>query len=138
MNVPSKKLQAYERGVQAEQVAALYLRGQGYDVLEERYKTPVGEIDLIVGKGERIIFAEVKSHKSEEQALLAVTARSRRRIEAAAEHYIAHHEGIAGYEMRFDVLVVPPEILKRSGHLANNLLGAVSVRHLDNAWLYGQ
>ncbi len=39
-------------------------------------------------------------------------------------------EDIAEFGMRFDVLIVPPGSF--------NLLGAVSVHHLDNAWLEGQ
>ncbi len=125
-----KKKAAYTRGVEAEKTAARYLQLKGYKILEYRYKTPVGEIDLIARKGDLIIFAEVKAHKNEEQALYAVTEKSRRRIEAAAGHYISLHEEIAPLDMRFDVLIVPQG--------AVNLLGAVSVRHLDNAWLSGQ
>jgi len=125
-----KKQDAYTRGVEAEKTAARYLQLKGYKILECRYKTSVGEIDLVARKGDMIVFAEVKAHKSEEQALYAVNEKTRRRIEAAAGHYIAHHEEISGLGMRFDVLIVPPAAL--------NLLGAVSVHHLDNAWLEGQ
>lgn len=118
------------RGVEAEQAAARYLRRKGYEILEHRYKTPVGEIDLIVRRGDMIVFAEVKAHKSEEQALYAVNEKARRRIEAAAGHYIAYHEEIAALVMRFDVLIVSPGL--------STLLGAVCIRHLDNAWLAGQ
>ncbi len=64
---------------------------KGYKILECHYKTPVGEIDLVARKGEMVVFAEVKAHKNEEQALYAVNEKTRRRIEAAAGHYIAHH-----------------------------------------------
>ena len=126
----NKRQDAYERGVEAENAAARYLRLKGYQVLEQRYKTPGGEIDLVVQKNETLVFVEVKSHKDPEQALYAVNERSRRRIEAAAGHYIAHHEEMAEAPMRFDVLVIPPQ--------ASNLLGALCVHHLDNAWLEGQ
>ena len=125
-----KKREAYIRGVEAEKTAARYLQLKGYKILECRYKTPGGEIDLIARKGGVIVFAEVKAHKSEEQALYAVNAKTRRRIEAAAGYYIADHEDVVMLDMRFDVLIVP------SG--SSNLLGAVCVRHLDNAWLAGQ
>ena len=129
-----KKQQAYARGVEAEQVAARYLKARGYKILEQRYKTPVGEVDLIAQKDGGLVFAEVKAHKNEEAALYAVTEQSRRRIEAAAGHYLSRHEDMATCGMRFDVLVVPPEALKER----LNLLGAVSVRHLDNAWVCGE
>lgn len=126
----AKRKAAYNKGVEAENAAARYLRLKGYEILERRYKTPVGEIDLIAARGETLVFAEVKSHKSEEQSLYAVNARSRRRIEAAASYYISMNEDKAGWAMRFDVLVVPQN--------APKLLGPISVRHLDNAWMAGQ
>ena len=126
----AKKQKAYERGLEAEKAAAQYLRLKGYKILEQRYKTPGGEIDLIAQKKEDLVFVEVKAHKDQEAALYAVNERSRRRIEAAAGHYISEHDEMAGMAMRFDVIVVPPA--------THNLLGALSVHHLDNAWLEGQ
>ena len=38
----------YQKGVEAENVAARYFEAQGYDVLQQRYKTKFGEIDLVV------------------------------------------------------------------------------------------
>lgn len=127
----NKRQQAYERGVEAEHAAADYLRLKGYEILEQRYKTPGGEIDVIARKSNALVFVEVKAHKDPEAALYAVNERSRRRIEEAAKHYIAHHEEVAEMDMRFDVVVMPP-------NAKPNLLGAVSVHHLDNAWLYGE
>ena len=126
----AQKKKAYEQGVAAENAAAQYLRLKGYKILEQRYKTPGGEIDLVAQKKDVLVFVEVKSHKNSEQALYAVNERSRRRIETAARHYISEHEEVAEMAMRFDVMVVPPN--------AHNLLGALSVHHLDNAWLEGQ
>lgn len=126
----AKRKAAYSVGVEAENTAAGFLRLKGYKILEQRYKTPVGEIDLIACKGESLVFAEVKAHKTQEQSLYAVDERTRRRIEAAAGHYLAMNEDKAGWGMRFDVLIVPQK--------APKLLGSISVRHLDNAWLAGQ
>ncbi|MCB1720997.1 MAG: YraN family protein [Rhodospirillales bacterium] len=140
MSRPVKEA-AYQRGVAAEQVAARYLQRQGYKILEQRYKTRVGEIDLIVRRGEMLVFVEVKAHKDPESALYAVTPRTRRRIEAAAGQYLADHEEVCGFSMRFDVIVVPPESLAESLKEKRNLLGADRERllhHLDNAWLSGQ
>ena len=130
----AKKKAAYQKGVEAENIAAQYLRLKGYKIFEQRYKTPGGEIDLIAGKNGLVVFVEVKAHRDETQALYAVNERTRRRIEAAAGYYIADHEEVADYTMRFDVIVVPPGTVKFGG----NLLGAFSLRHLDNAWLAGQ
>lgn len=135
-----KKQKAYQKGIEAEKISAQALQRKGYKILEQRYKTPGGEIDLVALKGRSLVFVEVKAHKNEEQALYAVTEQSRRRIENAALHFIAHNEGYNEFDMRFDVMIVPPELLKSGGFfkVPVNVLGAISVRHLDNAWLAGQ
>ena len=55
-----KRVRAYRRGVFAETAAALMLRLKGYAIVARRYKTPVGEIDLVALKGKRLAFLEVK------------------------------------------------------------------------------
>ena len=121
---------SYKKGVDAEDVAVQYLRLKGYGSLAQRYKTGVGEVDLIAEKDGGLVFVEVKAHKTMERALQAVTEKSRRRIEAAAMHFIMEHPEYNEYAMRFDVLIVPP-------NATPNLLGAVDVDHLDNAWFMG-
>ena len=55
-----KRSKAYRHGLLAESVAALLLRRKGYAIVARRYKTPVGEIDLVALKGKRFAFLEVK------------------------------------------------------------------------------
>ena len=59
----SAKLKAYEQGHAAESIAAFYLMLRGYRILKRRYKTPVGEIDIIAKKDSALHFVEVKSLK---------------------------------------------------------------------------
>ena len=75
------KQDAYKRGLKAEKLAAVFLKIKGYDILAQRFKTPVGEIDLIARKGETLVIAEVKQRGSVEDALESVTPKMRRRIE---------------------------------------------------------
>lgn len=134
-----KRQAAYQKGVDAERIAARYFEKRWFDVLQHRYKTTFGEIDLVVAKDEQLIFVEVKAHSDATQALYAVTEKSRRRIEQAALQFISEHEDMAGYDMRFDVIVVPETALRASDRIdAHNLLGEDGVHHLDNAWLAGQ
>ena len=46
------RVRAYRRGLFAETVAALLFRLKGYRVVARRYKTPLGEIDLMALKGQ--------------------------------------------------------------------------------------
>lgn len=135
----NKRQTAYKKGVAAEKVAARYLEGQGYEILQHRYKGKGGEIDLIALKGEDLVFVEVKAHADVDASLYAVTAQSRRRIEQAALQFISEHTRYNTFGMRFDVIVIPETLLKPSNRVnAHNLFDSEQVHHLDNAWFAGQ
>jgi hypothetical protein len=55
-------------------------RLKGRRIVARRYKTPVGEIDLVALKGKRLTFIEVKRRKSVEDVAWTVPAKQRRRI----------------------------------------------------------
>ncbi len=102
------RVRAYRRGVFAETVAALLLRLKGYAIVARRYKTPVGEIDLVALKGNRLAFVEVKRRKTAEDAAWTLPAKQRRRIVRAAQYWLAAHPGFAGHDMAFDVVLAAP------------------------------
>lgn len=118
-------LQTYRRGMMAETIAAIFLRLKGYRVLAQRYKTPVGEIDLILVRGRTLVFCEVKSRMSIDAALHAIGPRGQARITRASLYAMAdpRFARFAGADLRFDVVAVR--------HI-------FSLRHLDNAWLATQ
>jgi putative endonuclease len=104
----ANRVAAFRRGVSAESVAALFLGAKGYRTIARRWKSPVGEIDLVVKRGRLIVFVEVKARKAVDQAAESVLPRQRRRIVAAAEAWLAVHPEHAGYDMRFDAVLVAP------------------------------
>ena len=63
---------AYRHGHLAEAAALLLLLAKGFRPLARRYKTPLGEIDLIVKRGRTIAFVEVKARALERDALESV------------------------------------------------------------------
>jgi len=110
---------AAERGGRrAEWMAAWYLRLKFYRVLARRYRTPVGEIDLIVRRGRTIAFVEVKQRPSEGEGLDAVRPSAAQRIARAAEQWVASHPAAAGFDRRFDIIVAV------SGRLPRHLVSA--------------
>lgn len=109
---------AWASGQTAETLAALWLRLKGYRVVARRFRTPVGEIDLIVRKGGLIAYVEVKARPSEAQALAVIGPAAQRRIARAAEWY-GKRPGIAPLTQRFDVVAIAPWRLPR---------------HIKNAW----
>ena len=55
------KKQTYNFGILAEKIAISFLRLKGYEILEWRFKTKVGEVDIIAKKSDVIIAVEVKA-----------------------------------------------------------------------------
>ena len=54
------RVRAYRRGLLAETIAAFMLRLKGHRIVAKRYKTPVGEIDLVALKGRRLASAQYR------------------------------------------------------------------------------
>ncbi len=96
------------RGRRAERIAAWRLRLAGYRVLARRYRTPVGEIDLVARRGRRLVMVEVKARPTEALARQAVPERQRRRIAMAARRFLAAHPRYRDCTVRFDVVAVVP------------------------------
>jgi putative endonuclease len=105
--VNRSRQEAHSHGHRAEQIALWYLRLKGYRLLVRRYKTPVGEIDLIMRNRDTTIFVEVKARQTVDQGLFAVTTFQSRRISQAAAWYIARHQKTATALQRFDIISVP-------------------------------
>lgn len=87
-------------------MAALYLRCKGYKILEKRYKTPFGEIDILARHGKNLVAVEVKSRETLEKAYLALTLSQKRRIEGALLFYLSGK--ISRLDLRFDVVLISP------------------------------
>jgi putative endonuclease len=109
---------AFRFGISAESRAAAYLMAKGYRVVARRFKTPVGEIDIVARRGRALVFVEVKARNTLDAAAEAVTPRQRRRIIAAAEAWLARNPDDVMRDMRFDVVLVAP------GRLPRHLEGA--------------
>lgn len=102
----AERQQREKQGRRAEDVAAIFLRLKGYRILEKRYRTPLGEIDLIAEKNNLIAFVEVKYRKKLEDAQWAITPRQVERIQRAAELFIAQHPEFLHHDQRLDGLYV--------------------------------
>jgi putative endonuclease len=104
----------FERsGRRAEAAAALWLQLKGYRILERRARTPLGEIDLVAGRGKMLIFVEVKSRPRFDAALEAVTPELRRRVEQAARLWVSRHRKKQDWLWRFDIVLLSPGRLPR-------------------------
>ena len=76
--VPQPERQiAFRLGISAESRAAAYLIAKGFRILARRWRSPVGEIDIIAARRYLLIFVEVKARDKFDDAAWSVTDRHR-------------------------------------------------------------
>lgn len=90
-----------------EQTAAQYLEQRGYRIVARNYRTPYGELDLVVEKEGQLVFVEVKTRSSQEFGMPedAITEKKRAHILQSAFHYIQEN-GLEESEWRVDVISI--------------------------------
>lgn len=103
-------IQRQELGKSGETLAADELERRGYAILDRRYRTRHGEIDIVARDGETIVFVEVKARTTGERgrAAEAVTASKQRKLVSMAVDYLARH-GLHDRPCRFDVVAIDGE-----------------------------
>ena len=89
-----------------------------YQILHHRYKTYVGEIDLIAFKNRTLIFFEIKYRSHKDIINYAISPKQIRRICRTASLFIKHHPIYTNCDIRFDVLLV----------------NKLSISHIKHAW----
>jgi putative endonuclease len=112
-----QRVNAFRLGLSAESRAAMLLIAKAYRVVARRWRTPVGEIDIVARRRRSLLFVEVKARDTIEAGLEAVTERGKRRIVDAAQFWLAQHPNDVTAEIRFDVIVVAPGTMPR--HVVN-------------------
>jgi putative endonuclease len=105
-----EKIAAFGLGISAESRAAAWLIAHGYRILARRWRSPLGEIDIIAARRFTLIFVEVKARAKLDDAAFAVTERQKHRIAANPMPAIR--------DMRFDAILVAP------GKLPKHIPGA--------------
>jgi putative endonuclease len=100
------KKQTYKFGILAEKVTMLFLRLKGYQILEWRYKTKLGEIDIIAKKSRVIIMLEVKARKSKVSTEELLSIKQVERLKRAAEFFITKNPEFQNYDVRLDFVEV--------------------------------
>ena len=107
-----ERRQRWRQGRRAEAWAVLWLRLKGYRILACNFRVPVGEIDVIAGRGRILALVEVKARADLATALAAVAPRQWQRIAHAATWFAA-----ADRDWRFDLMVIRP--WRRPRHLVD-------------------
>jgi len=99
---------AFHVGISAESRAAAFLIAKGFRILARRWRSPLGEIDIVARRRRLLVFAEVKARPTIDKAAESVNVRQRRRIAAAAEIWLAANPDDSIRDIRFDAILVAP------------------------------
>ena len=96
-----------ELGKSGEDLACAELERRGYAILERRYRTRFGEIDIIASDQGTIVFVEVKARMGKEfgGGAEAITAWKQRRVAQMAIDYLSRRR-LLECPCRFDVVAV--------------------------------
>ena len=68
---------AFRTGISAESRAAAFLIAKGFRIVARRWRSPVGEIDIVARRRSLLIFVEVKARERLDDAAWSVTDRQR-------------------------------------------------------------
>ena len=114
------------KGLWGEHVAAAYLRRRFYRIVDMRYRTRFGEIDIIAKRGRYLVFVEVKLRKSGSfaEAMEYVDRRKQDKIRVTASMYLSQNP--TGLQPRFDVI----EVYAPQGTATQN----PEIRHMEDAF----
>jgi putative endonuclease len=112
IQVPRPERQiAFRTGISAESRAAAFLIAKGFRILARRWRSPVGEIDIVARRRSLLVFVEVKAREKLDDAAWSVT--DRLRIAAAAEVWLAQNGDERIRDIRFDAMLVAPGRIPR-------------------------
>jgi putative endonuclease len=104
-----------DRGKRAERRAAWWYRLRGYRVLARNAWVGGYELDLVVRRGRRLVFCEVKAKLGDRfgEPEEMVTAEKQRRLARAAEGWLAEHPEASGLAVSFEVIAIQGGRLRR-------------------------
>jgi putative endonuclease len=99
-------------GIAGENVATRALRNEGYEIVARRFRTEIGELDIVARDGDYLVFVEVKTRRGDEcgDGAEAVTPRKQSRIIRLAQYYLIMNGLYDKVLCRFDVVSIhaPP------------------------------
>jgi len=108
-----ERVAAFRVGLSAESRAAAFLIAKGYRILARRFRSPVGEVDIVARRRGVLVFVEVKARANLDSAAESILPRQQRRIAAAAAAWLAAHPEDVMSNIRFDAMLIAPGRMPR-------------------------
>lgn len=111
-------------GDEGEKLAARYLEGAGWTILDRNFRLGHKEIDLVAWRAGVVSFVEVKTRSGTGfgHPLDAITPKKRGEIRRVAEAWIQRF-GRPGFDYRFDAIAI---------QVSPN--GSSTIEHVEDAW----
>ena len=110
-------------GLDGEDAAVAELERRGYEIVARRYRTRLGELDIVARDGDVLVFVEVKARSSPAfgDGLEAITGDKRRRLVRMAHEYVWLN-GVDEVPCRFDVVAIDVRGLGRERRLVLDVI----------------
>ena len=95
-------------GASAERKVRRYYRLRGYQVLEANARGGGNELDIVLRRGRRLVFSEVKARGGDGYGdpLEAIGPEKVRRVHRAAESWLVRHPELVGLDVSFEAVAV--------------------------------
>ena len=99
-----------DKGKEAEQKAALFLKEKGLHLLQSNYRCHYGEIDLIMKDKDHIVFVEVRfRHRTDYgNALESINKHKINKLIKTAPHFLQAKKWLYTVNSRFDIVTIHP------------------------------
>ena len=97
---------SYHSGQAAELQVALHYERDGWRVLQHRFKSAAGEIDLALHRNDTVLFVEVKRARTHDIAASRISLQQIARINQSAEIFVDEDLSGQNFEMRLDAALV--------------------------------
>ena len=114
-----------EFGYYAQYLAVKWLKGRGYTILDENFRRPWGEIDIVCQKSNVFTFIEVKANKKEYPGFepeLRVNPDKIQKIIRTAKTYLAYKKLPNDQEWGIDIIsitLIPEREVAKIRHYKN-------------------
>ncbi|MGN0728941.1 YraN family protein [Treponema sp.] len=115
------KISTHTKGAAGEDKAADFLAKNGYTILDRNFRNREGEIDIIAGKQDFIVFVEVKYLPLGTLEMLAqkVGRAKQKKIIKTSKCYLENHREYNNRFVRYDIIALDVPGLDPVYHIEN-------------------
>jgi len=98
-------------GDRSEEIASVYLQGNGLKVVTRNFRSPRGELDIVMEDGETLVFVEVRFRRNQRfgSGAESVDRHKQQRLITSAAYYLQKNHQYSNRPTRFDVVSISME-----------------------------